>query len=117
MDEAMTTVARFYGADCVYLVSDNSMIGSRIFKNDAVFVSLQETAENGDIALACCNGEVRIGKYSRNGSIEALTPSNCKYTAIISDTNNPTFEIFGKVVAFISRIDYTKYEKPATAKE
>lgn len=107
MDEALTEVARFYGADCVYLVSDNSMIGSRIFQGDVVLVSLQESVENGDIALAYCNGEVRIGKYSRNGSIETLTPANCRYASIVSDVHNQTFEIFGKVTAFISRIDFT----------
>lgn len=106
MTEANVRLTKFNNADFVYSVSDDSMIGARMLPGDIVLVKQQDTVDNGDIALAYYNGEVRIGKYSRNGRLEALTPANCKYMTILSDVDNPSFEIFGKAIAFFSDINH-----------
>ena len=104
MTEANVRLTKFNDADFDYSVSDDSMIGARMLPGDIVLVKQQDTVDNGDIALVYCNGEVRIGMYSRHGDCEAITPANDKYMTILSDINNPSFEIIGKAVAFMSTL-------------
>lgn len=107
MAEEVTRVPSVCNADFIYRISDDSMIGVRIAAGDIVFVRRQDIVGNGDIALAYYNGEVRIGKYSRQGNCELLTPASCKYETIISVPDNPSFEIFGKAIAFMSALACT----------
>ena len=104
MTEANVRLTKFNDADFAYSVSDDSMIGARMLPGDIVLVKQQDTVDNGDIALVYCNGEVRIGMYSRHGDCEAITPANDKYMTILSDINNPSFEIIGKAVSFMSTL-------------
>lgn len=104
MTECSRLFTRCNDADFVYTMSDDSMIGLMIRPGDVIFVKQQDTVDNGDIAVVYCNGEVRIGMYSRHGDCEAITPANDKYMTILSDINNPSFEIIGKAVAFMSTL-------------
>ena len=104
MAETTIRIPKFCDADFVYTMSDCGMIDARIAPGDIVLARQQDTVHNGDIALVYYNGEVRIGMYSRHGDCEALTPANRKYITILSDINNPSFEIIGKAVAFMSTL-------------
>lgn len=57
---------RLGDADFAYIMSDDSMVSARIFPGDMILVKQQSTVDNGDIALALMNGEVRIGRYSHH---------------------------------------------------
>lgn len=91
-------------ADFAYIMSDDSMIGARIFPGDTVLVKQQDTVDDGDIALAWMNGELRIGRYSRHKDCELLSPASAVHEAIISDFGNPTFKIIAKAIAFIGAL-------------
>lgn len=99
-----TTRPRLDDADFAYIMSDDSMIGARIFPGDMVLVKEQSTVDNGDIALALMHGEVRIGRYSRHKDCELLTPASAVHNSIISDFSNPSFEIIAKAIAFIGTL-------------
>lgn len=115
MTETTICAPRFLDVDFAYFMSDSSMIGVRIAPGDIVLVRQQDSVENGDIALAYHNGEVRIGRYSRRDDCEALTPASDEYATIISSVNNPSFKIFGKAVAFMGALE--KEDDEAIRKE
>lgn len=102
-------------ADFAYIMSDDSMIGARIFPGDMVLVKEQSAVDNGDIAVALMNGEIRIGRYSRHKECEALTPENGQYRTILSDLDNPSFKITGKAIAFIGALTCGEESEEATA--
>ena len=89
-------------------MSDDSMIGLMIRPGDVIFVKQQDTVDNGDIAVASFNDEVRIGVYSRHNGFETLTPANDNYLTIFSNFGSPSFEIIGKAVALMSEISNAK---------
>lgn len=97
-------------ADFAYIMSDDSMVGARIFPGDMVLVKQQSAVDDGDIALALMNGEVRIGRYSRHKDCELLTPANAEYSSIVSDYCDPSFKIIAKAVAFISVLGFREEE-------
>ena len=73
------------------------MINVGIRPNSILIVHKQEWAENGDIVVACINGESTTKRYKEQNGIILLIPENSKYEPIIV-TENDTFRIFGKVV-------------------
>lgn len=99
-----TTRPRLDDADFAYIMSDDSMIDARIFPGDMVLVKQQSAVDNGDIALALMNGEVRIGRYSRYKDCELLTPASSVHKSIISDFCNPSFKIIAKAIACICNL-------------
>lgn len=104
MTEQKINHPRLDDADCVYIMSDDSMADARVWPDDMLLVKLQTTAEDGNIALVMYKGEVRIGRYSRHKDCEALTPANIQYQTILSDFDSPSFKIVGKVIAFIGAL-------------
>lgn len=78
-------------------VKGDSMINVGIRPNSILIVHKQEWAENGDIVVACINGESTTKRYKEQNGIILLIPENSKYEPIIV-TENDTFRIFGKVV-------------------
>lgn len=95
---------RLDDADFAYIMSDYSMVGARIFPGDMILVKQQSTVDNGDVALALMNGEVRIGRYSRHKDFELLTPASTVHNSIISDLKKPSFKIIAKAIAFIGAL-------------
>ena len=102
---------RLDDADFAYIMSDDSMVGARIFPGDMILVKQQSTVDNGDIALALMNGEVRIGRYSRHKDCELLTPASTVHNSIISDLKNPSFKIIAKAIAFIGALSCGEEEE------
>lgn len=78
-------------------VKGDSMINVGIRPNSILIVHKQEWAENGDIVVACINGESTTKRYKEQNGIILLIPENSKYEPIIV-TENDAFRIFGKVV-------------------
>lgn len=78
-------------------VHGDSMIGAGITTKSILIVHKQNYADNGDIVVACIDGESTIKRYQRNGDIIFLLPENSSY-APIPVTEKNEFYIFGKVV-------------------
>lgn len=78
-------------------VKGDSMINVGIRPNSILIVHKQEWAENGDIVVACINGESTTKRYKKQGDIIFLMPENNRYEPIIV-TEKDVFRIFGKVV-------------------
>ena len=78
-------------------VHGDSMIGAGITPKSILIVHKQNYADNGDIVVACIDGESTIKRYQRNGDIIFLMPENSSY-APIPVTEKNEFYIFGKVV-------------------
>ncbi len=75
-----------------------SMTGDGIFPNDIVVVDRSLNARNGDIIIACVNGEVTIKRYKRDEAKQLiyLIPSNPDFE-VITITKEEEFEIWGVV--------------------
>ena len=78
-------------------VHGDSMTGAGITPKSILIVHKQNYAENGDIVVACIDGESTIKRYQKNGDIIFLMPENSLY-APIPVTEKNEFYIFGKVV-------------------
>lgn len=78
-------------------VKGESMIGAGILPNSILIVHKQEWAENGDIVVACINGESTTKRFKKQGDIVLLMPENNRFDPIVV-TENDTLRIFGKVV-------------------
>ena len=90
--------------DFAYIMSDDSMVDARIFPGDIILVKQQDSVDEGDIALALMNEDVKIGRYSRHNDCELLTPASMAYKSVISDLKNPSFKIIARAIAFIGAL-------------
>ena len=83
-------------------VSGDSMIDAGIFEGDLVIIERGGTAKNGDIVLACVDGEWTL-KYLRKTQDGAeLVSANPKYPVIKPEGS---LEISGKVKAVIRKMN------------
>lgn len=82
-------------------VKGDSMIGAGIKQNDILVVKKQNYAENGDIVVACVNGESTVKRYRVSDNQVVLFPENSNYMPIIVKGE---LIIFGKVVEIRSKI-------------
>ena len=78
-------------------VHGDSMTGAGITPKSILIVHKQNYADNGDIVVACIDGESTIKRFHRNGDITFLMPENSAYSPIPVTEKNE-FYIFGKVV-------------------
>ena len=85
----------------------DSMIGSRIYDGDLVFIRAQDAVDNGEIAAVIINDEATLKRvyYYPDESKIVLSPENPKYAPLvyINEELN-SIKIIGKAVAFQSVI-------------
>lgn len=93
------------GADFALTCKGDSMINARIFDGDLVYIHLQETVENGEIAAVLIGEEATLKKvYQVPGRI-TLRPCNPMYPDMeYSGEELRTIRILGKAIAFTSKV-------------
>lgn len=80
-------------------VSGDSMIEAGIHEGDLVIVERGAQPKNGDVVLACVDGEWTIKHYRRAGQTVELVPANAKYPII-----RPTAELsLGGIIRAVVR--------------
>lgn len=92
------------GEEFLYFIAqDNSMIGSRIVKNDLCLVFQTDTILDRDIVLAVLDGKTLLRRYkSIDGGKVLLYPDNPEYEVIFADKK--AVSIIGKIVRVEFRI-------------
>ena len=81
------------------------MAGARIFDGDVVYVKIQESVENGEIAVVRIGEETTLKRFYRNSNTVTLMPENPLYKPFVfidEEINN--IRIIGKAVAFTSSL-------------
>ncbi len=93
-------------ADFCLRAKGDSMIGSRIYDGDMVFIRSQSSVDNGEIAAVIINDEATLKRvyYYPEESKLILSAENPKYAPLvyINEELN-SIKILGKAVAFQSR--------------
>lgn len=103
--EGYDDVPEFVHCDFTLLCEGDSMIGARIFDGDTVYVKLQESVENGEIAVVRIGEETTLKRFYRNSNTVTLMPENPLYKPFVfidEEINN--IRIIGKAVAFTSSL-------------
>lgn len=94
-------------ADVVFRCVGDSMINARVFDGDAVFVRLQPSVENGQIAVVRLDDEYTLKRvYVGDGYVE-LRAENPTFPAIIlrgTELEAKNFAVVGLAVAFLSTV-------------
>ncbi len=94
-------------ADVVFRCVGDSMINTRIFDGDAVFVRLQPEVENGQIAVVRVDDEYTLKRVYFHEDYVELRPENPVHKAIIlrgHQLEPEYFEVVGLAAAFMSVI-------------
>lgn len=104
-DEAVD-VPEFIRADFALRCKGDSMINSRIFDGDIVYIRSQPTVENGQIAAVRIGDEATLKKVILFQDKLVLEPANPMYDPLVfrGEEMNQV-EILGKAVGFTSSID------------
>lgn len=94
-------------ADVVFRCVGDSMINARIFDGDAVFIRLQPSVENGQIAVVRLDDEYTLKRvYMGDGYVE-LRAENPTFPTIIlrgAELEAKNFAVVGLAVTFLSRV-------------
>lgn len=85
----------------MFNVSGDSMIDLGIFEGDQVIVRKCSSAKDGDVVLACVDGEYTLKTFRQKGSDVYLEPANSNYS-IIRAKNEMT--IFGIVTGVVRHL-------------
>lgn len=103
--EGYDDVPDYVNCDFTLLCEGDSMIGARIYDGDTVYVKLQETVENGQIAVVRIGDETTLKRFYRNGDTVTLMPENPKFAPLtfVKEQIND-IRILGRAVAFTSLI-------------
>ena len=85
----------------LFTVSGDSMVDAGIFEGDMVIIKKCSEAKDGDIVLACVDGEFTLKTFRKKRSLTHLEPANKNYP-IIKPQN--TLTIFGIVTGIVREI-------------
>jgi repressor LexA len=78
------------------------MIDEAIKDNDLVIVEKRQTADNGEMVIACIDGEdVTLKRFYREGGLVRLQPSNPAMTPLIVQAG--AVRIVGVVIGVLRR--------------
>jgi len=80
-------------------VTGDSMTGAGIFPDDIIIVDRQQQAKQGDIILACLDGEFTVKQLSKKAGKIALIPASPNYQPIQIEEDQ-VFQVWG-VVTFV----------------
>ncbi len=78
------------------------MVGLGIFEGDKVIVKKCATAQNGDVVLACVDGEYTLKTYRKKGNDIYLEPANPNYPNIRPEHELTIFGIVTGVVRHLT---------------
>lgn len=94
-------------ADVVFRCVGDSMINARIFDGDAVFIRLQPSVDNGQIAVVRLDDEYTLKRvYMGDGYVE-LRAENPTFPTIIlrgAELEAKNFAVIGLAVTFLSHV-------------
>lgn len=86
-------------------VMGNSMIDAHIQEGDLVLVRPQPIADNGDIVVACIDGEATIKRFYKKGNTLQLKPEHPIMKPIIVKEGQAEVLIVGKVITVIRQLE------------
>ena len=105
--EIITVPDSVKGADFALTCKGDSMINARIFDGDIVYIHLQDTVENGEIAAILIDDEATLKKvyYSTGSDRITLRPCNPLYPDYeFAGEELNKIRILGKAIAFTSMV-------------
>lgn len=85
----------------MFTVSGDSMIGLGIFDEDMVIVKKCSTANDGDVVLACIDGEHTLKTYRNKKGKAYLEPANPDYPILVPEYD---LTIFGVVTGVVRKM-------------
>lgn len=94
--------AEFTGADFALQIQGDSMIGSRIYDGDIVFIKKQSCVENGQIGAFLIDGEATLKIFNKQNDTIMLLSSNPMYPPIILSPDKENL-VLGKLIGVYSR--------------
>ncbi|MBR3964578.1 MAG: helix-turn-helix domain-containing protein [Clostridia bacterium] len=100
--EAYAVADADIGADFCLIARGDSMINARIFDGDVLFVRLQESVDDGEIAVVLINDEATVKRvyYDKDNNVVTLIPENPLYKPMrYVGEQLCDIRILGKVVA------------------
>ena len=90
-------------ADFVLIAKGDSMTGARINDGDLVFIRIQQTVENGEIAAVAIDDEATLKRFYKYGDLIVLRSENPEYPEMqFTPDSGHEIRILGKAVAFQS---------------
>lgn len=95
------------GADFALLCKGDSMVNARIYDGDIVYIHMQDTVENGEIAAVLIGDEATLKRvyYTPGGSRITLRPCNPLYPDYeYAGEELNKIRILGKAIAFTSAV-------------
>ncbi len=98
---------RFFACRGAFIlrVEGKSMIGAGIDPGDFLVVRPQKDASSGEIVVAMLDGEATVKRFSRDGRDVVLKPENPSMEPIRVAPDGAEFEMIGKVVSVIKKVD------------
>lgn len=94
--------SEFINADFALQIQGDSMIGSRIYDGDIVFLRKQSYIENGQIGAFLIDGEATLKIFNKQAGTVMLLSSNPNYSPIILSPDRENI-ILGKLIGVYSR--------------
>lgn len=94
--------SEFINADFALQIQGDSMIGSRIFDGDIVFLKNQPYVENGEIGAFLIDGEATLKIFNKQNNTIMLLSSNPSYPPIILSPDKENLTL-GKLIGVYSR--------------
>lgn len=94
--------SEFINADFALEIQGDSMIGSRIYDGDIVFLRKQSYIENGQIGAFLIDGEATLKIFNKQNNTIMLLSSNPSYSPIILSPDRENL-ILGKLIGVYSR--------------
>ena len=103
--EIITVPDAVKGADFALTCKGDSMINARIFDGDIVYIHLQDTVENGEIAAVLIGDEATLKRVYHTPGRLTLRPCNPMYPDFeFSGEDLNKIRILGKAIAFTSMV-------------
>ena len=94
--------SEFINADFALQIQGDSMIGSRIYDGDIVFLRKQSYIENGQIGAFLIDGEATLKIFNKQNNTVMLLSSNPSYSPIVLNPDRENL-ILGKLIGVYSR--------------
>lgn len=94
--------SEFINADFALQIQGDSMIGSRIYDGDIVFLKKQSFIDNGQIGAFLIDGEATLKIFNKQNNTVMLLSSNPNYSPIILSPDRENI-ILGKLIGVYSR--------------
>lgn len=92
----------FLNADFALEIQGDSMIGSRIYDGDIVFLRKQSYIENGEIGAFLIDGEATLKIFNKQADTIMLLSSNPNYSPIVLTPEKDNI-VLGKLIGVYSR--------------